>query len=154
MHYWLFKTEPDTFSIEDLANSPARKEGWDGVRNYQARNYMRDDMEVDDLAFVYHSSCKTPGIAGLAKISKTGLIDPLQFDPESHYFDPKATKECPRWFMVELMHLETFEKVLPLSVIKKHPSVSEIPLLNRSRLSVMPVVEDEFNLLLNLSRSQ
>lgn len=153
MQYWLFKTEPDTFSIEDLANRPGKKEGWDGVRNYQARNYMRDSMRVDDMAFIYHSSCKVPGIAGLAKVTKAGLVDQLQFDPESEYFDPKATAENPRWFMVELTHLETFEKVLPLFVIKEHPEISDIPLVSRSRLSVMPVVKYEFDVLLSAARS-
>lgn len=153
MQYWLFKTEPDTFSIEDLANRPGKKEGWDGVRNYQARNYMRDDMCVDDMAFIYHSSCKIPGIAGLAQVTKVGLVDQLQFDPESEYFDPKATEENPRWFMVELTHLETFEQVLPLSVIKEYPEISEIPLVNRTRLSVMPVVKREFDVLLSAARS-
>ncbi|MFT5543611.1 MAG: putative RNA-binding protein with PUA-like domain, partial [Arenicella sp.] len=88
--YWLFKTEPDAFSIDDLASKPNKREGWDGIRNYQARNFMRDDMRVNDMAFIYHSSCKHIGIVGLAKISDIGLIDPTQFDPESHYFDPKS----------------------------------------------------------------
>jgi predicted RNA-binding protein with PUA-like domain len=93
--YWLFKTEPDAFSIDDLAACPNKREGWDGIRNYQARNFMRDKMQVGDKAFIYHSSCKDVGIVGLAKVSQTGLVDPLQFDPESKYFDPKSSPENP-----------------------------------------------------------
>lgn len=147
MKYWLFKTEPDAFSINDLASRPNKREGWDGVRNYQARNFMRDDMAVGDLAFIYHSSCKNVGIAGLAKISQTGLIDPLQFDPSSHYFDAKSHPDNPRWIMVELEHVETFKQVLPLAVIKQHPEILDIPLVKKGRLSVMPVPPNEFTIL-------
>lgn len=153
MRYWLFKTEPDAFSIDDLANRPNAAEGWDGVRNYQARNFMRDQMNVDDLAFIYHSSCKIPGIAGLASVSQTGLIDPTQFDPESNYFDPKATSEQPRWHMVELTFIEKFNPILPLSIIKEQPNITELNLIKKgSRLSIMPVEEREFKGLLELAR--
>ena len=147
--HWLFKTEPDTFSISDLANRPNKREGWDGVRNYQARNFMRDEMRVGDLAFIYHSSCKHIGIAGLAKISRTGLPDSAQFNPESCYFDPKSTPDNPRWWMVELEHVDTFTQILSLEKIKKMPSIVELGLVKKgSRLSIMPVNANEFDLLL------
>ncbi len=154
MNYWLFKTEPEAFSINDLALRPNKREGWDGVRNYQARNFMRDDMRVDDLAFIYHSSCKTVGIAGLAKIVKTGLSDPSQFKPESTYYDVKSTPENPRWFMVELEHVDTFAHVLPLSVIKQHPEIVDIALVKKGRLSVMPILKKEFELLLLMCKER
>ena len=153
MAAWLFKTEPDTFSVSDLASRPNKREGWDGVRNYQARNFMRDKMQVNDEAFIYHSSCKVPGIAGLAKVSQINLVDQTQFDPTSPYFDPKSTPDTPRWHMVELEHIETFKHVLPLSVIKQQASITEIPLVNKSRLSVMPVNQTEFGMLLQLARA-
>ncbi|MFQ3251305.1 MAG: putative RNA-binding protein with PUA-like domain [Glaciecola sp.] len=152
--YWLFKTEPDAFSINDLANRPNKREGWDGVRNYQARNFMRDAMKVGDMAFIYHSSCKNIGIAGLAKVSQIGLTDQTQFDPESHYFDPKSMPEKPRWQMVELEHVETFNNILPLATIKQMPNIVELGLVKKgSRLSIMPVEEQEFEILLNEARN-
>ncbi|MBE1286388.1 MAG: EVE domain-containing protein [Alteromonadaceae bacterium] len=153
MRYWLFKTEPDSFSIDDLAHRPDGTEGWDGVRNYQARNFMRDQMNVNDLAFIYHSSCKVPGIAGLAKVSQTALVDPTQFEPESKYYDPKATLEQPRWHMVALTFVEKFNQVLPLSMIKQQPNITELGLVQKgARLSIMPVAPNEFEWLLELAR--
>ncbi len=153
--YWLFKTEPDAFSIDDLASKPDKREGWDGIRNYQARNFMRDDMRVNDMAFIYHSSCKHIGIVGLAKISDIGLIDPTQFDPESRYFDPKSVSENPRWCMVELEHIETFLDILPLAKVKQIPGITELGLVKKGgRLSIMPVNQHEFELLLAEARNQ
>jgi predicted RNA-binding protein with PUA-like domain len=152
--YWLFKTEPDAFSIDDLATRPNKREGWDGIRNYQARNFMRDDMRVNDMAFIYHSSCKHIGIVGLAKISDIGLVDPTQFNPDSHYFDPKSSPDKPRWCMVELEHLETFQTLLPLASIKKMPHITEIGLVKKGgRLSIMPIEQVEFAILLAEARS-
>jgi predicted RNA-binding protein with PUA-like domain len=151
--YWLFKTEPDAFSIDDLASRPNKREGWDGIRNYQARNFMRDAMKVGDMAFIYHSSCKHIGIAGLATVSDIGLVDQTQFDPESSYFDPKSTPENPRWCMVELEHVETFPNILPLAKIKQMPNIVELGLVKKGgRLSIMPVPEQEFEILLNEAR--
>nr|WP_297350167.1 EVE domain-containing protein [uncultured Glaciecola sp.] len=151
--YWLFKTEPDAFSIQDLANKPNKREGWDGIRNYQARNFMRDNMSVGDMAFIYHSSCKQIGIAGLAKISGIGLTDQTQYNPESRYFDPKSAPESPRWCMVELEHLETFTRILSLARIKHMPSITKIGLVKKGgRLSIMPVTADEFDILLTEAR--
>jgi predicted RNA-binding protein with PUA-like domain len=151
--YWLFKTEPDAFSIVDLANKSNKREGWDGIRNYQARNFMRDDMKVGDMAFIYHSSCKQIGIAGLARVSDIGLTDQTQFNPESRYFDPKSALESPRWCMVELEHIETFSHILPLANIKQIPGITEIGLVKKGgRLSIMPVIPDEFYILLSEAR--
>ncbi|MGQ8366452.1 EVE domain-containing protein [Glaciecola sp. 1036] len=154
MGYWLFKTEPDEFSIQDLASRKDKRETWNGVRNYQARNFMRDDIKKGDQVFIYHSSCKLVGIAGLAKVSNTGLVDPTQFDPESHYYDPKASKENPRWIMVEVEHLETFNQVLPLKEIKQMPEITELGLVKKGhRLSIMPVEQAEFEFLLGKCRA-
>jgi predicted RNA-binding protein with PUA-like domain len=135
MAYWLLKTEPETYSIEDL-----RREGraiWDGVRNYQARNYLLR-MEEGDLCFIYHSSTNPPGIAGLAKVVRTRIPDPTQFDPKSPYFDPRATPERPRWYTVEVAFLEAWP-LIPLKELKAlFPP--DHPLVKRgNRLSVMPV---------------
>jgi predicted RNA-binding protein with PUA-like domain len=152
-NFWLFKTEPDAFSIDDLASRPNKREGWDGIRNYQARNFMRDSMAVGDMAFIYHSSCKKIGIAGLAKVSAIGLTDPTQFNPDSHYFDPKSSPDKPRWCMVELEHIETFANILPLASIKSMPNIVELGLVKKGgRLSIMPVIEQEFEILLNEAR--
>jgi predicted RNA-binding protein with PUA-like domain len=151
--YWLFKTEPDAFSIQDLANKSNKREDWDGIRNYQARNFMRDDMKVGDMAFIYHSSCKQIGISGLARVSDIGLTDQTQFNPESRYFDPKSALESPRWCMVELEHIETFSHILPLANIKQIPGITEIGLVKKGgRLSIMPVIPDEFYILLSEAR--
>jgi predicted RNA-binding protein with PUA-like domain len=135
MAYWLLKTEPETYSIEDL-----RREGraiWDGVRNYQARNYLLR-MEEGDLCFIYHSSTNPPGIAGLARVVRTRIPDPTQFDPKSPYFDPRATPERPRWYTVEVAFLEAWP-LIPLKELKAlFPP--DHPLVKRgNRLSVMPV---------------
>lgn len=142
------KTEPDVFSIDDLASRPDQKEIWDGVRNYQARNFMRDDMRVGDPVLIYHSSCKTVGIAGLAKVSQIDVVDPTQFDPESHYYDPKSSPESPRWITVEIEYDRTFDQVLPLSTIKTLDGLDDFVLLKRgNRLSVMPVSDGAFSVL-------
>lgn len=152
--FWLFKTEPDSFGIDDLAHCKDKREGWDGIRNYQARNFMRDSAKVGDKVFIYHSSCKKIGIAGLAEISQVGLVDPTQFDPESNYFDPKSTPENPRWIMVEVRHLETFSNILTTQDIKTTSGIEQLPLLKKGhRLSIMPVAENEFYILLKKARA-
>ncbi|MEC8376884.1 MAG: EVE domain-containing protein [Pseudomonadota bacterium] len=145
MAYWLFKTEPDAFSIDDLASRPNQTEPWDGVRNYQARNFLRDDIALGDLVYIYHSSCKNVGIAGVAEVVKAGYPDTTQFDPESKYFDPKSDPATPRWFRVDVKFVEKFEKVLALSDIKQMQEITELPLVKKGgRLSVMPVTEQEW----------
>ena len=145
MGYWLFKTEPDAFSIDDLANRPQQTEPWDGVRNYQARNFLRDDIALGDKVFIYHSSCKTVGIAGIAEVVKAGYPDTTQFDPESKYYDPKSSETEPRWYRVDVKFVEKFSSVLPLSTIKAMPTINELGVVKKgSRLSIMPVIEAEW----------
>ena len=140
------KSEPDVFSIDDLKNK--KTSGWDGVRNYQARNYMRDDMKIGDLVLFYHSSCEVPGVAGLAKVSKESHPDPSQFDKKSEYYDPKATKENPRWFMVEVEFVEKFDHVITLTTIKETKGLDKMPLVQKgSRLSINPVTPEEFKII-------
>ena len=153
MQYWLFKTEPDAFSIDDLAARPNQTEHWDGIRNYQARNFLRDQVKQGDKVFIYHSSCKEVGIAGLAEVVKEAYPDHTQFDPESHYYNPKSSPENPRWVMVDVKFIEKFPDVLALKKIKTMPEISEVGLVKKGhRLSIMPVNEQEFSALLAASR--
>ncbi|MGJ8679110.1 EVE domain-containing protein [Paraglaciecola sp.] len=150
MKYWLFKTEPDAFSIDDLVNAPEQTEPWDGIRNYQARNFLRDEVDVGDLVFIYHSSCKQVGIVGLAEVVKSGYVDHTQFDPEAKYYDPKSSREKPRWYMVDIQFSQKFSQLLPLSIIKTMDDIKEIGLVKKGhRLSIMPVQKTEFEALLS-----
>ena len=145
MQYWLFKTEPDAFSVDDLANMPKQIEHWDGIRNYQARNFLRDDVKLGDLVFIYHSSCKDVGIVGLAEVVKEGYVDHTQFDPESKYYDPKSAEDKPRWIMVDIQFKQKFKQALPLKEIKQMPEITDIGLVQKGhRLSIMPVKQSEF----------
>ena len=149
MQYWLFKTEPDAFSIDDLENMPNQTEHWDGIRNYQARNFLRDDVKLGDQVFIYHSSCKNVGIVGLAVVVKEGYVDHTQYDPESKYYDPKSPTDKPRWKMVDIQFKEKFTQILSLKEIKSLPEITEIGLVKKGhRLSIMPVKESEFQRLL------
>lgn len=140
MNYWLFKSEPDAFSINDLAKSKKQTAIWDGVRNYQARNYMRDGTRPGDQLFFYHSSCAQPGIVGVAEIASAPYADPSQFNPESPYFDPKATEEIPRWVSVDIKLKEIFDNIVPLTELRNNPKLEGLVLLQRaSRLSIIPV---------------
>ncbi len=151
MNYWLMKSEPDVFSIDDLKKK--KTSGWDGVRNYQARNFMRDDMKLGDMVLFYHSSCEVPGVAGLAKVSKTSHPDPSQFDSKSEYYDPKATKEAPRWFMVEVEFVQKFDAVVTLAMIKDTKGLDKMPLVQKgSRLSINPVTSSEYKIILALAQ--
>ena len=148
MAYWLFKSEPDAFGIDDLAARPDKTEPWDGVRNYQARNFMRDEVKAGDLLFFYHSSCKDVGIAGVAEISRDAYPDASQFDPESKYYDPKSDRDNPRWVCVDVTFKEKFASVLPLATIKAMPEIEQLGVVKKGhRLSVMPVVPDEWDAL-------
>jgi predicted RNA-binding protein with PUA-like domain len=137
MNYWLLKSEPKSYSLADL-----QQEGraiWDGVRNYQARNFLRQ-MQLGDRAFFYHSNVKPPGIVGLAEVVATDFPDPTQFDPESPYFDPKATSESPRWYTVEVSFVKSFSEMVSLTALKQTFSPEEFLLVKKgNRLSVMPV---------------
>ncbi len=150
--YWLMKSEPTTFSIDDLATRENQQEFWDGVRNYQARNMMREEMQRGDLAFFYHSNCKVPGIAGIIKIVETKLPDLTALDHDSPYFDPKASLENPRWIGVRVELVEKFKDVLSLSEIRAHPGLSKMVLRKPgNRLSITPVTEDEWDLINELT---
>lgn len=149
MNYWLFKSEPDAFSIDDLANRTNQTEHWDGIRNYQARNFLRDKVQQGDQVFIYHSSCKNVGIAGLAEVVKAAYPDHTQFDPESNYYDPKSDPENPRWFMVDVKFVAKFKQILSLKNIKNMPEITELGLVKKGhRLSIMPVTKAEFEHLL------
>ena len=123
MRYWLMKSEPDEFSIDDLAAAKGRTTPWFGVRNYQARNFMRDQMRIGDRAFFYHSSCPEPGIAGIAEVSAQAYPDATQFDKKSPYFDPKATREAPRWFNVDVTFVEKL-RLVSLAELRSHPELA------------------------------
>lgn len=142
-NHWLFKTEPHVFSIENLEKSTDKTTRWDGVRNYQARNLLRDQIKVGDEVFVYHSQCKVPGIVGLATVVKAAYPDPAQFNPASDYFDPKADSDNPRWFCVDIQHRKTFADAIPLQSLKQNPELHEMVLLKQGRLSVQPVTQQQ-----------
>lgn len=143
VNYWLMKSEPDVFSIDDLQR--VKREPWDGVRNYQARNFMRDEMKKDDLILFYHSNAKPPGIAGVAKVSKESHPDHSQFDQKSEYFDPKSSPDAPRWFMVEVGFVEKFGEVLTLDALKADKALEEMLVVQKGqRLSVQPVKKAHF----------
>tara|TARA_R100001377_G_scaffold76491_1_gene53387 strand:- start:1141 stop:1599 length:459 start_codon:yes stop_codon:yes gene_type:complete len=149
--YWLLKTEPAECSIEDLAAQPTKVVVWEGVRNYQARNFLRQMHEGDEV-LVYHSSCKLIGVAGTARISRTVYPDPAQFDPESPYFDPKSSLDLPRWDAVDVVFVQKFSQLLPLDEIKACPALVDLALVKKgNRLSVMPVSANEWSSILELT---
>lgn len=150
--YWLMKSEPDAFSIDDLAAQPGKRDHWDGIRNYQARNYMRDDMAKGDLAFFYHSNCDEPGIVGIMEIARTAYPDHTAFDPESKYFDPKSDPDNPRWMMVDVRYRRKFARPVPLAVLKEHPVLAGMQVCRKgSRLSITPVTRGEWDEVLALA---
>ncbi len=144
------KSEPDVFSIDDLRCRPDRTEPWDGVRNYQARNFMRDEMRVGDHVFFYHSNCAEPGIVGLAEVASPARPDETAFDPASDYFDARSDRANPRWFLVDIKWKRTFSTPLLLADIKAHPKLASSMLVARrgNRLSITPVSEDEAQVIL------
>lgn len=151
MNYWLMKSEPDVFSFEDLKKRPKKTEPWNGVRNYQARNFMRDEMKVGDLILFYHSSCEIPGVAGIAEVASAPYPDSTQFDKKSEYFDPKATLETPRWFLVDVKFHKDLKKFVSLEELKECQELADMRLLQRgNRLSILPVTSKEFNFILSL----
>lgn len=149
MNYWLMKSEPNAYSIDDLIRDG--RTGWDGVRNYQARNIMRDQMQVGDLALFYHSNAKPPGVAGICRICETGLLDDTAWDPKSPYYDPKASKGDTVWVMVAVEFVEKFERLISLHELKERSDLEGMMLLKKgARLSVQPVSEEHFNAILAL----
>ena len=151
MKYWLMKSEPDVFGIDHLMKMPRKTEHWDGVRNYQVRNMMRDEMKKGDLAFFYHSNCKEPGIVGIVKVVKEAYPDFSAFEPTSKYFDPKSTPQNPRWLMVDVRFERKFTRVITLEELKTYTSLSEMPVLRRgNRLSITPVTKKHWDFILKL----
>jgi len=151
MNYWLMKSEPDVFSIDDLKKAPKRTEHWDGVRNYQARNMLRDEMKRGDLVFFYHSNCKTPGIVGIAKVVREGYPDFTAFDPKSKYYDSASNRDNPRWFMVDVQFVRALERTITLEELKGDARLEGFPLIRRgNRLSIMPVTEEQWHHILSL----
>lgn len=154
MNYWLVKSEPDVFSIDDLANSPLQTTCWDGVRNYQARNFLRDSMKNGDKVLFYQSNTDPMGVAGWCEVVREGYPDTSAFDPNSSYFDPDSTPEKPVWIMVDIKLVEKFPRLVTLQEIKENPSLKDILLIKRgNRLSVFPVKEEEFNEIIEMSRN-
>ncbi|WP_020209418.1 EVE domain-containing protein [Gilvimarinus chinensis] len=152
MAYWLFKSEPDCYSIDDLAREPKQTARWDGIRNYQARNLLRDEVALGDEVLFYHSRCKHIGIVGTASVVKTAYPDPQQYLPESPYFDPKATPGQPRWFCVDITLNERFKTPVLLSTIKEIQQLEEMTLLKQGRLSIQPVTQEQWQTIIELSR--
>jgi predicted RNA-binding protein with PUA-like domain len=154
MHYWLMKSEPSVFGIDDLKARPGQTEPWDGVRNYQARNMMRDEMKKGDQAFFYHSNCKEPGIVGIMEIVKEGYPDPTAFDSTSGHFDPKSDPKNPRWFLVDVRFRKKFKRTVTLAALRDQPRLQSMKILHRgNRLSVTPVTRTEWHIILDLVSS-
>ena len=152
MNYWLMKTEPEDFSIDHLAKR--KREPWTGVRNYQARNFMRDGMRDGDKVFVYHSNCAEPGIAGIARVAGQPYPDPTQFKRASKYFDPRSAVDAPRWWMVDVEFERKLKRLIPLTELKAKPELEGMPMLARgSRLSVQPVASAFWRIILAMEKS-
>ena len=151
MNYWLMKSEPETFGIDDLKKRPNQTEHWDGVRNYQARNMMRDDMKLGDLVFFYHSNCAEPGIVGIMEVVREGYPDHFAFDPNDIHFDPKSDPDKPTWMMVDVKYVRTFTRTITLTELKQKPELLELALVRRgNRLSIMPVTKMQWDFILSL----
>jgi predicted RNA-binding protein with PUA-like domain len=153
MNYWLLKSEPATFSIDDLAARPKKTTAWDGVRNYQARNMLRDSIKKGDAAFFYHSSCAIPGIAGIVSIVKGGYPDVTAFDPEHAHYDAESSPEQPRWYVVDVKLERKFAKIITLDELRKHAGseLADLLVLKRgNRLSVTPVTKKDWDFILSL----
>jgi predicted RNA-binding protein with PUA-like domain len=153
MAYWLMKSEPDVFSIDDLKARGAAGEPWDGVRNYQARNMLRDAMRIGDQIFFYHSNCAAPGIVGIAEVASGAYPDATAFDPEAKYFDPQSDPENPRWFLVEVRYVRHLRRAISLAELREHAEgpLAQFPLVRRgNRLSVMPVSDQQWAFILGL----
>lgn len=149
--YWLMKTEPDAYSIDDL-----QREGrttWEGVRNYQARNFMRDEMQIGDGILFYHSGAEPPGVAGIARVARSSYPDSTARDPQSRYFDPRASEGDPRWFQVDIEFVEKFAGIVALATLRETPGLEKMLVINKSRLSVQPVTEAEYRIVVELGRN-
>lgn len=150
MAYWLMKSEPDVFGIDDLKNAPGGTDHWDGVRNYQARNYMRD-MKTGDEVLFYHSNCKEPGVAGLAVVAREAYPDHTAFDPKDPHYDPKSDPDKPRWFMVDIKYRRKLKRIITLTELKQYRTLKDMPLVRRgNRLSIMPVTKKQWDFIMGL----
>lgn len=153
MRYWLMKTEPDVFSIDDLQSRGCTH--WEGVRNYQARNLMRDEMKIGDLVLFYHSNANPPGVAGIARVCKDAFPDFFSWDAQSRYFDPKSTPDKPRWFMVEIEFVEKFDEIVSLAKLKENPALDGMLVIKRGmRLSVQPVEKEHFDIVIKMAEQK
>lgn len=155
MKYWLMKTEPSSFSIQTLEDSPGKITHWDGVRNYQARNTMRDDMKLGDRVLIYHSNAKPTAVVGIAEVVRESYPDHLSWDESDHHYDPKSTPENPRWFMVDVKHIETFKEPIAREDLKEVAALKDMELLRKgSRLSVQPVRKKEYDAIIKIAQKQ
>ena len=153
MRYWLMKSEPDEFSIDDLVAARRQTTAWFGVRNYQARNYMRDDMKPGDGVLFYASNAEPSGVTGVAEIARGGYPDPYAFEKGHKYFDPKSDPENPTWMMVDIRFVEKFPDIVPLAVLKETPGLQDMMVTQKgSRLSVQPVTRKELDIVVKLGR--
>ncbi|AMK79164.1 EVE domain-containing protein [Methylomonas denitrificans] len=151
MNYWLMKSEPDTFGIDDLFKRPEQTEHWDGVRNYQARNMMRDDMKIGDQVFFYHSNCEEPGIVGIMQVARESYPDFTVFDPDDKHFDPKSNPDKPTWYMVDVKFVRKLSRNISLRELKLKTELTDLALLRRgNRLSIMPMNAEQWAFILSL----
>lgn len=151
MQHWLMTSEPYAFSVEDLAGRPNQNKPWDGVRNYQARNMMRDQMRIGDQILFYHSNCAVPGVVGIAEVASEAYPDPTAFDPRAKYFDPKSDPAQPRWYLVEVRYLRHLARIIPLAELKHYAEgpLADLPLVRKgNRLSIMPVTPQQWDFIL------
>lgn len=152
MRYWMMKCEPSVYNIQDLARAPEQITGWEGVRNYQARNMLRDEFKLGDRAFFYYSNAKVPGIAGIMEIVTAGYPDPTAWNPEHRYYDPVSTPDNPRWYQVDVKLIQAFEHFVSLSTLRAEPQLVDLWILRKgNRLSVTPVTENQWRVILELA---
>ena len=155
VNYWLMKSEPHAYSIQDLASEKTKTTHWDGVRNYQARNFMRDQMKTGDQVLFYHSNAKPPGVAGVARVVRESYPDHTSWDPNDKHYDPKSTVDNPRWFMVDIKLVEVFDELIPLETLRGMKKIAKMELLRKgSRLSVQPVRKAEFDAIVDFAHSR
>jgi predicted RNA-binding protein with PUA-like domain len=151
MRHWLLKTEPGVFSFDDLLQAPDQTTGWNGIRNYQARNFLRDQMEEGDRVLIYHSSAEPPVVAGLAEVVRRGYPDPTQFDPKDDHYDPESTPAAPRWYQVDVKAVRKLPREVSLEEIRRTKALAKMPLVQRGqRLSVQPVAPEEYALIVRM----
>lgn len=154
MKYWLLKSEPENYSIDDLAAQPGKRDHWDGIRNYQARNFMRDEMKKGDLAFFYHSNCDVPAVVGVVEIVKQAYVDPTAFDPDEKYYDAKSDPDNPRWLMVDVKFKKKLKNSVSLATIKQTASLADMRLVQKgNRLSIMPVTKKQWDIIVKMSEA-